>query len=118
MEKKRIKELVHFSFVGNVLDTQRVFDISQLLPRKELKLYIKYLKAEIAKRTVIIESPYELSEDTIARLSDIFPRQQIVQRINDKLLLGVTIQDNDFVYDLSLKHTLGKLKDKAIEAYD
>ncbi len=102
MDKKKLKELVSASYDGKVLQEDTVMQITQTLNRKMLKAYIRALKSWENKQTVIITTPEENSD--IKTLSTLFLDKNVTHAIDPSLILGVKIQDNDMIYEMSLKN--------------
>ncbi len=117
MNKKILKRLVLASYVSKKLDSATVNKIADLLPRRDLKEYIKALKSEELKKTVTVTSPF-VSQWYKKEFEAVFPNKEIIFEHDQTLLLGIRITDNDTVYDLSLQHKLEKIQEYLEEQYD
>ncbi len=119
MTKKDIKDLVQASYTKKNLDDKKVNKIASLLPRSELKKYIKELKMQEDKKKVHIAIPrasiYNKSKQLFL---DIFPDKDIHIEENKLLMLGAKIKYADMVYDFSLERKLDDFLDFIDENYD
>ena len=117
MDRRQIKQLVELSITDNALDEKKVDKIVTLITRQEAKQYIQGLKKWVREHTVIIEVPKgvtSVSND----IREQFKGKEIVIRENDKLMLGIRIQDNDDIYEMSLSNTLRQMENYILESYD
>lgn len=118
MKKNLLRQLVDASYneQGTLMQDKAVA-IADHLKRKDLKSYVKALKTNEAKATVVIEtsSPKENLVDTEAR--KLFPNKKIRYIHSPDLLLGIKITDNDTVYEASLAHSFNALL-AGIKEYD
>ncbi len=112
MNKKKLKKLVALSYTKNNLDEEKVATIVRSLSRIQLKQYIKSLKNQEAKRSIVAAFPRQPSRETVEKLQDMYPNKQIAVVVDPSLLLGVKIIANDLVFNYSLKHSL-----QSIESY-
>lgn len=107
MTKKQIKQLVKLSFVRNNLDPKRVLRFAKIMKRSELRDYVKYLKAQIASKQVIIQVTKieEIDKPKIQKqFGRLFPNKKIHLEENRDLILGLRVIDNDKIYDFNLKN--------------
>lgn len=109
MKKKLVKKLALASYVNGVLSEKNVMRIANHLTRSELKAYIKALKQEEQKKTVIVTVPNEKFFLDKKELQEIFTDKHIQIASNSDLLLGIRIQDNDTIYDGNLQSNLEDL---------
>lgn len=117
MNKRVLKQLVFESYTEGALDQQKVTRIAAILKRKELKDYIRALKIEEKKSTVIVTLP-DNDQYTEDELKKLFPNKNILFEKEPDLLIGARIMDNDLVYEFNLKNTLEKMIQYIDENYD
>ncbi len=114
MHKQFIKKLAQASYKDIELDQKAVDRIVAHLSKLELKVYIKELKYIEKSNTIMFEVP----RDNTAlenQLRDVFPGKKVQVTVNPALLLGMRVQDNDDVYEMSLKNTLNSMTDYITE---
>lgn len=99
------------------LDAEKINRIADLLTKKELKLYIKALKNWEKQTKIMVEVPSE-EKLNLDELKDLFPDKKFVISVDPSLLLGMRLQDNDDVFEMSLKNTLDKITEHIEEQYD
>lgn len=97
------------SFEGNEIREDLVKVISIRLKRGELKEYIRLLKKELKRKTVVISSAFALSLKDKAELSEIFKEKNINYKFEPALILGIQIQADDMEYNLNLKNKLEEI---------
>lgn len=117
MDKKLLKELIVASITNGVLNEEIVLGISQKLKRKQLKEYLKALKKTIQELTIYVESPFELTNQQTETLEELFPSKKIKSSTNKSDLLGIKIQENDMIYDFTLRNRLDTII-KGVKEYD
>ena len=117
MNRNTLKKLVLESYVDGELDPQKVNKIADLLTKSELKLYIKALKNWEKEHSIIVDVP---TEDMVyqEQIQTLFPDRKIVMQVDPSLLLGMRLQQNDDIYEVSLKNTLEKITEHIEEQYD
>jgi hypothetical protein len=108
MDKRFIKELAGASYDKNGLDAAKVEKIASHLSKKELKEYVKQLRIQQKLLTIYVEVP-QLDSAYEKQLQEVFPDKKIEITVNPDLLLGMRIQNNDDIFELSLKNTLESL---------
>ena len=108
MTKKLLSQLVAFSYEKNTLNSKNVNKIVSYLNRSDLKQYIKGLKMHEKKINVFIDVPTNDINDK-DKFSKIFPNKKIVFGIDNSLMLGARILDNDMLYEINLKNTLNNI---------
>lgn len=120
MNRQTLKQLVLKSYSEGDLDAQRVNKIADLLSRDELRLYIRSLKNWEKQNTVMLRVPGETSETgaIMKDLQDIFPGKKIAVSLDPSLLIGMKLQSNDDIFEMSLKNTLDKITQHIEEQYD
>lgn len=112
-----LKQLVLESYTEGELDTKKVNKIADLLSKKELRLYIRALKNWERQHEIILEVPSE-TDMKIEEFKKLFPDKKIVINVDPELMLGLRLQDNDDIYELSLKNSLDKITEHITEQYD
>ena len=118
MNRQTLKQLVMESHSeSGELDAEKINKIADLLSKKELRLYIKALKNWDKQTKIMIDVP---SEDTfnLDELKELFPNKRFMVSVDPSLMLGMRLQDNDDVFELSLKNTLDKITEHIEEQYD
>lgn len=120
MDKKLLKQLVDYSFVGNELGPKRVGEISKMLKnkREHLKDYVSALKRKEKSLSVFIDVPSDNFDLYKEKLEKIFPNRKIIWNIDPSLLLGIRITEGDNVLDLSLKRSLDNIVSEIEQTYD
>ena len=110
MNKKIIKKLALESYTKDNLDSKKVDRIVKHLGRSDLKLYIKAIKNYEGSRTVTLLLP-SISDriSLVKEIEKLFPNKKIVIRIDENLIAGIRIIDNDSVYDFNMQNTLENL---------
>ena len=78
MTKKQVKELAQKSYTNEILDEKKILQIADRLKRHDLKIYIKELKREEKRRSVIIQSPTVLKDQVLKSLKGVFPGKKII----------------------------------------
>lgn len=104
-----LQKLVEISYNKAELDAKNVSEIATRLSRKDLKAYIRALKAQEKKRTVIVEVPSEEAKKSLDEIQALFPEKKLQYQINPSILLGTRITDNDVVYELNLRDSLNNM---------
>lgn len=107
MSKKEIKQLVIASYTKEKLDIKKINKIVKLFTKKDLKSFIKYLKAYEKTKTVIIEMPNLTDKtDLLKQMKKLYSNKNIELKENKSLIAGIKIIDNDMVYEQNLKNKL------------
>ncbi len=110
MNKVVLEKLVNASYnEQDVLDQERVSTIADHLKRKELKTYIRALKKQEAKTSVVIETSLRGKDIVDITAQRLFPGKKIIYKHSPNLLLGIKVTDNDMVYDMNLAHSFEAL---------
>lgn len=119
MTKKQIRELAQKSYDANgKLDEKKALQIADKLKRLNLKFFIKELKKEEERRSVIIETPTVLKDQILKSLKDVFPGKKVILRKNPELISGVRVINNDLIYDLNLQNNFDKIIQYLEKSYD
>lgn len=117
MNRQTLKQLVIESYSHGDLDAKKVNKIADLLNRNELTLYIKALKNWERQNKITLEVPNDHNLN-MKDLTSIFPNKKIEISVDPTLLLGMRLQSNDDVFEMSLKNTLDKITEHIEEQYD
>lgn len=108
--------LISASYKKDILDQKKVNKIACLISKTDLKKYIYGLKLAESKKTVTVSCPTDKFE--LTKLEKLFPNKKIIFKKDPSLMLGVKIVDNDLVYELTLKDSLGKIVNYIEQNYD
>lgn len=106
------------SFSQGELDPNKINIIKNNLQRRELKNYIKELEKIIKRNTVFITSSIPFNTESKIKIESLFPRKKIEYHINQSLIVGLRVIDNDNLYELDLKKILENISSHIIESYD
>ncbi len=119
MKIREIKKLAEQSFTNGNLDVKKIKKIIDLLGKKQLKVYIKFLKKLENERLVWVFTPMDKVEDKITdKIKSIFPNKKIEYVSDSNLIVGLRIIDNDMVYEFNLKDSLDNLITYLKQSYD
>jgi F0F1-type ATP synthase delta subunit len=110
MIKKQIKQLAMASFTKDNLDEIKTNKIGKLLTRSNLKLYIKYLKALEKNKTVFVYTSDNSQRTELSnKIKEMYPNKNIVYKVDNSLIAGIKIIENDNIYEFNIKNTLDNL---------
>jgi len=112
-----LQNLVDLSYAGDSLDEKTVLAVADRLKRGNLKRYVKELRKRENKNRVVVTLPFQPDENDKKRFGDIFAGKRILFNIDESLLMGVQIINNDIIYNLNLKDSLERVVSHASE-YD
>jgi F0F1-type ATP synthase delta subunit len=115
MDQKLIAQLVEKSFKNNELDREAVLEIAERLTKSHLREYIKQLKKYIATHTVIVETAYAVTPEMKKSLEELYKDKKVEYRVNEDILLGIKIYENDIIFSKNLKDTLTDIKNYLVE---
>lgn len=120
MDKKLLKQLIDYSYINSRLYVEKVNRIVKLLKnrRYDLKLYVKGLKLQERKLSVFIDVPMANLGSYKNKFEKIFPNKKIIFNVDQTLMLGVRITDNDNVFEMNLKKTIGNIMSSIEQNYD
>lgn len=116
MNSKKIDKLVLASYSNNVLNEKKVFKISTLLSKSDLKKYINGLKLAERKKSLIVSSP--INNQDLKKFEKLFPNKKILFKKDPSLMLGIRIVDDDMIYEFTLKNSLDKILSHIEKNYD
>lgn len=108
MSRKSIKKLAQESFTHGELDENKVGLISPKLKRRDLKIYIRFIKEFEKQHTVYVFIPanaLDTSKETLMILKKYFDGEKIIISVDEQLLTGIRVINNDNVFELSLNKT-------------
>jgi F0F1-type ATP synthase delta subunit len=100
-----LKKLAEQSYTGNTLNEEIVNKIAVQLSRKDLKNYIKLLKAIESKKEVYITSAAKLTDSDLKRIQSLFPDKKLMCVIDSTMISGIKIVENDEEYEINLNRT-------------
>ncbi len=110
MIKNKIKKLAQLSYTKGELDGKKVKKIANFLSRQDLKEYIKILRElENAKKVTVIVPRLYKDKEFEKQLSGVFDGKKIIFKEEPSLITGLRVENNDLIYELSLKNTLENL---------
>ena len=119
MKIREIKKLAEQSFTNGDLDVKIIKRTIALLGKKQLKVYIKFLKKLENERLVWVFTPVDKVEDKITgRIKSMFPNKKIEYVTDPSLIAGLRVVDNDMVYEFNLKDSLDNLITHLKQSYD
>ena len=119
MKKKVLKKIVTASYSKkNELDKEQVDIISGYLTRRELRDYIRALKQIEKKKHLFVDMSFSPTPEQEDLLRKQFSGKDVVFQVDQDLLLGVRITDNDIVYDMNLQRTLDAIEEFIEQQYD
>lgn len=118
MNKKIIKQLVQLSYTKQTLDAQKVEKIAKLLTKQELREYIKALKRNEKEITVYVYIASNEDSETKKAIETLFPEKKIVYTVEQSLLLGIKIVNNDVIYEMNLQNRLNAIVQTVQQNYD
>lgn len=116
MTKRQVKLLAKSSFLKNKLDSKRVLRISARMKRRELREYVRAIKAIEAENriTIFVPSLSQFKKSDIAELTKLYKGKEIIYKEDPTLMVGIKILNNDLVSDFNLKNSLENI----VETYD
>lgn len=78
-----------------------------------LSIFLKGIKKELAKKTIIIESVMQLSENEkqsiVKKVQKDYQVESHSLKLNDALIGGIKVQIGDFVYDCTVENKINQL---------
>lgn len=118
MRKKIIKELVLASYTQGSIDAEKVEKIAHMLNRSLLKQYIKALKRQESKLSVLIDCAYPIDDEQKIDIENLFPNKKFIYSINPSLLAGLKITRDDIIFEMTIKGALDAMLEKIQQDYD
>jgi hypothetical protein len=107
MIKNKIKKIAEKSFKNKKLDDKIVIEMAKRFKRSELKEYLRELYAMENKNTVKVFLPSDDEENikqVYSTLRKMYKDKKIVVEIDPSLLVGIRVENEDNIYELSLKN--------------
>jgi F0F1-type ATP synthase delta subunit len=118
MSIKKIKELAKISYEDSDLSDKIVDKISSKLTRSDLKKYIREIKITEKKKNVIVTIPTLPNKEDQKKLQSLFPKKKIIYIIDPSLLIGLRVEDNDLISEISLRENFQELINHVTQFYD
>lgn len=119
MTVREIKKLAEQSFTNGNLDVKIIKRNIAGFSKKQLKLYIKFLKKFENERLVWIFTAMDKVDDKITgKIKSLFPNKKIEYVKDSNLIVGIKVIDNDIVYEFSLKDSLDNIITYLKQSYD
>ncbi len=120
--KKQAIKAAQLSFKGDALDesaARKFIKAFRALPLNEsvltLKHYLRALKSEISKTTMVVESAVKIGESEIKDMKAGLGRQmrvlEVEQKINPSILGGVRVRIGDVIFDNSVRSRINQVKE-------
>lgn len=116
MDQKTLTKLALSSYTNDAIDEKKVLRVAIQLDRKDLKKYIRAIKAIERKKNLFIQVPDKNKYKKL--VEDIFSGKRLIIDEDPNLLMGIRITDDDMVYDMSLENRINAIIDKLEESYD
>ena len=116
-----VKKLVELSKKDGVVTAARVSEVLEALKQAQqqnhlavLKVFLNYIRREIALQTAVVATPLNLNEANLKAIETHFTKQynrpiSAVLQQDDSLIAGVRIRVGDDVYDASVAGHLQRL---------
>lgn len=117
MTKKLLNQLIEYSYRDNIVSPENVNKVVGYLNRSDFKQYIKRLKMYEKKHSVFIDLPSD-NYDLKGKFKEIFPNKKIVLGVDNTLMLGLRIIDDDMLFEMNLKSNLKRILSYIEEDYD
>lgn len=89
--------------VEKTVDKKTAEAVLERFSKQDLKKLLFYLKKELAQSKVYVSSVDKLDTETLKTLQSIFKEKEIVSVIDPNVFAGIKIQDNDMIFDFSIK---------------
>jgi len=105
MTQSTLKKLVEQSYNNDQLDEKTVDQIATHLSRKDLKNFIKLLRANESKKEVYVTSAEKLQESEVKKIQSLFPTKHLVLSVDSSMISGIKIVENDEEYEINLNRT-------------
>lgn len=109
MNKKDIEKLAEASYSNNKLNTEIVGKITANLRSREIKAYVKALKRHERSLSIYVESALELNNEYKQQIRQLFSDKNVLFIINEDLIFGIRITENDNEYNFDLRSSVSKI---------
>ena len=104
MKRKLIKSIAKNSYTKNSLDNEKVNKFTKYFNRADLKVYIKDLKNINSEKIVTVTIANEEGiEELNTYFKRMYPNKKIVVNIDEDLINGVRVEEQNNEYEFSLK---------------
>lgn len=103
MDRKALKRLAQLSIDGKNIRKEIVDYVLKELKTQELKVYLNFLKDELERNKVYVKVANPASYDLQKKLSEMFPKKELVFMEDSSVGGGILIQNNDNIIDATLK---------------
>jgi len=116
MTKKQIKSLALASFTKNNLDLKKVKRFTSKMTIRDLREYVKYIKAfDLQKKVyVLVPNLSEIDKPKMQKeFTKLFPNKKIIYKEDPEIILGIRVVNNDKVYDFNLQNSFENMRDIA-----
>ena len=110
MKKQIVRQLAQ-SIAQNGTVSQEVSDwIFKNLSRAEIKLFVRYLSAEIKNWTVVAKYAGQPTDEIKEKIKQMFPNKNIVYvRANEEVGAGVKFEFGDYILDYTVSAMIEKI---------
>ena len=110
MKKQTVRQLAQ-SIAKNGTVSREVSDwIFKNLSRAEIKLFVRYLSAEIKNWTVIAKYAGEANDEIKEQVKHLFPNKNIVYvRADEEVGAGVKFEFGDYILDYTVSAMIEKI---------
>ncbi len=105
MNKTFLKKLAIASYKNGELDQKTAFKIADRLSKKDLKQYIRIIKASEKAKNIYLTTALG-DKNTEKQLKYIFKDKNIIVNQDSSMMLGSRIEINDDIFEMNLKNTL------------
>ncbi|PIT89408.1 MAG: hypothetical protein COU27_00350 [Candidatus Levybacteria bacterium CG10_big_fil_rev_8_21_14_0_10_36_7] len=114
MNNRDLKKLATLTLKNKDIDEKLAkFAISNL-NRRELKLYLFFLKAAISKKTIFVRSNEILTKDLQSKIKKIFTDGDVEFSLDKNIDSGIVVVYNDTIINLTtknyIKETINQIK--------
>ena len=106
MRKAYLRKLATSCYIDSRLDEKKVDQVASLLTHKDLKQFVKLVRREEMKKTVIVTSAQKLATPLQKEIEQMYTGKTIQFQTDANLLTGMKIQNADMIYEQSLKNSL------------
>lgn len=119
--KKNAIKAAQLSFKGDALDegvAKKFIKAFKALPLNEsvltLNHYLRAIKSELAKTTMVVESAVKIGDSEIKDLKAGFGKHKVLeveQKLNPSILGGVRVRIGDVIFDNSVRSRINQVKE-------
>ncbi|HVZ67728.1 MAG TPA: F0F1 ATP synthase subunit delta [Patescibacteria group bacterium] len=108
MTNQDIKKLAKLTAQDRKVDKKLANFVFSKMSRKELILYLTYLKNYLNKMIVTVSSNTPIAPALKKTLAREFAKKEVVFNIDKSIKDGIKVMDNDTIIDLSIEGYLNK----------